>query len=212
MPEPITLDLWSDIVCPWCWIGKHRLQRALESAGLEARWRFRAYELGERSQERRPTLSHLAQKYGVSPDEARGMLGRVRDLGAELGLDINPDVQKTAPTFDAHRLVKAAEAAALGPQLMERLHRAHFSEGRDLGDRGELAALAAEAGLDLAAARRLLETDAYAADVEADEERAAAQAIGGVPFTVINGRFAVSGAQSVETFRKAFARATEGAR
>lgn len=211
MPQTLTLDVWSDVVCPWCWIGKQRVSNALAAAGLKAEWRFHAYELGERRQERQPTLAHLAEKYHVSPDEAREMVGRVQSLGAELGLDINPDRQQTAATFDAHRLMQAAQAAGRGEALMERLHRAHFSEGQDVSDHAVLQALAVEVGLDGAEARRVLASDAYAKEVEADEERAAAYDIGGVPFTVVNSHWAVGGAQSQEAFRQVFAEALKGA-
>ena len=214
MPETpvLTLDVWSDPVCPWCWIGKHRLEQALEAEGLQARWRFHAYELGERRQKRRPTLEHLSEKYGVSPAEARAMVRRVQDLGRELGLDINPDKQHTAPTYDAHRLVQAAqERDGDARALVERLHRAHFSEGLDLGDRGVLAKLAAESGMDSQEAARVLENGAWAKEVEQDEERAAQLEIGGVPFTVINGRRAVNGAQSVAAFAKALREARASA-
>jgi predicted DsbA family dithiol-disulfide isomerase len=197
---PLTIDLWSDIVCPWCWIGKHRLEQALEKLGVNAEWKFHAYELGPRQQPRQPTLQHLAEKYQVSLEEARQMVRRVQDLGRELGIDINPDKQFTAPTFDGHRLIQSAQKAGLGPALMERLHKAHFSEGRDVGDKDELQALAVAAGLDGAEAKRVLESDAYAKEVEEDEARAVSYDIGGVPFTVLNMRWAVSGAQPVEGF------------
>jgi predicted DsbA family dithiol-disulfide isomerase len=204
MPETpvLTLDLWSDLVCPWCWIGKHRIERALEATGLEARWRFHAYELGPREQKRQPTLAHLAEKYGVSLAEGRQMMGRVQDLAQELGLDINPDKQQTAPTYDAHRLVQAVQAKGDARALVERLHRAHFSEGLDLGDRSVLKTLAAEAGMDPGEAGRVLESGAYAAEVEEDEQRAVSYEIGGVPYTIVNGRLSVGGAQSAAAFGK----------
>lgn len=137
------------------------------------------------------------------------MTSRVQDLGRELGLDINTDKQQTAPTYDAHRLVQAAQAQGGDARaLVERLHRAHFSEGLDLGDRGVLQSLAAEAGMDPAEAGRALENGAYAKEVEEDEQRATAYEIGGVPFTVLNSHLAVEGAQSVEAFGKALREAT----
>lgn len=208
MPK-ITLDLWSDVVCPWCWIAEHRIEKALASAGLEADWNFHAYELGARRQSRQPTLQHLAEKYKVSLEEAREMTARVQALGAELGIDINPDVQQTAATFDAHRLVVAAQKQGLGKPLMERLHRAHFSAGLDVSDHAVLSRLAVEAGMDAAEAQRVLSTGAYSQEVEADEQRAAAYEITGVPFTVVNRRVAVGGAQPEETFLKVFAKALE---
>src|SRR5665213_593204 len=198
----LTLDLWSDLVCPWCWIGKHRVERALAAEGLEARWHFHAYELGARIQTRRPTVTHIAEKYGMSLAEARQMTDKVRDLGRELGLDINPEVQKTAPTYDAHRLVQAAQTQGDARTLVERLHRAHFSEGLDIGDRRVLGTLAVESGMDLKEADRVLHSGAYSTEVEEDEQRATSYGIGGVPFTLMNGRLTVEGAHSVEAFGK----------
>jgi len=198
--QALTIDLWSDIVCPWCWIGKHRLEKALEQLGVEAQWNFHAFELGPRQQKRQPTLRHLAEKYHVPLEEARQMVQRVQDLGRELGIDINPDKQFTAQTFDGHRLIQAAQKAGLGRAMMERLHKAHFSDGQDVGDKVVLQALAVEAGMDLGEAKRVLESDAYAKEVEEDEARAVSYEISGVPFTVLNMRWAVGGAQPVEGF------------
>ena len=206
MPK-ITLDIWSDVVCPWCWIGKHRVERALAAAGLEADWRFHAYELGARQQTRQPTLKHLAEKYKVSLEEARTMTERVQTLGTELGIDINPDVQQTAASFDAHRLMVAAQKVGLGKPLMERLHRAYFSEGLDISDHAVLLGLVVEVVLDATEAKRVLDTDAYSQEVETAEQQAAAYQIGGVPYTVVNMQLAISGAQSEETFGQAFAQA-----
>lgn len=205
MSEPLNIDVWSDIVCPWCYVGEHRVRKALEQLGVtEVRWRFHSYELGARKQARTPVVEHLAKKYRVTPAEARQMMERVQTLGAELGLDINPDKQYTAGSFDAHRLVQAAQAqvedGSRALAVMDRLHRAYFSEGLDTSDAGILAGLAAEAGMPKAEAERILATDAYALEVEEGERRAAAYEIRGVPFTVVADQWAVSGAQPVETF------------
>jgi predicted DsbA family dithiol-disulfide isomerase len=139
------------------------------------------------------------------------MVGKVQGLGAELGIDINPDKQGTAQTFDAHRLVKAAESAGLGAQMVERLHRAHFTEGLDVGDKAVLRVLAGEAGMVPEKAAQVLDSDAYAREVEEDEQRARDYEISGVPFTVVNGRYAVGGAQSEKAFRKVLEEAVKNA-
>jgi predicted DsbA family dithiol-disulfide isomerase len=136
------------------------------------------------------------------------MVARVQDLGRALGLDINPDKQQTAATYDAHRLVQAAKADGDARALVERLHRAHFSEGLDISDAAVLRALAAECGMDARRAREVLDGDAYAGDVERDERDAALRGIGGVPYTVLGGRLSVSGAQSVAVFSKALRQAS----
>lgn len=198
------IDLWSDIVCPWCWIGEHRLDRALLNLGLRDKvtLRFHAYELGPRQQKRQPILEHLASKYRVSLDEARAMTARVQDLGRELDLDINPDKQFTAPTFDAHRLVAARQAQGDARALVDALHRAHFSQGRDLSDPAVLTAVAAETGMDSAEATRVLQTGAYAQEVEEDLRRAQDYEIRGVPFFAFDMKLALNGAQPVEVFEK----------
>ncbi len=206
----LTLDIWSDVVCPWCWIAKKRLELALAELKLDAEWRFHAFELGPRQQARQPIVDHLAQKYRVSAEEARAMVGRVQGLGAELGIEISPEKQQTTGTFDAHRLVQAAQKAGLGAAMMERLHKAHFSEGLWVADKAVLAGLAQEAGLPRAEAERVLGTDAYAMEVEEDLQRAAAYEIRGVPFTVINLRYAVNGAQAVEAFKSVLQQALAG--
>jgi predicted DsbA family dithiol-disulfide isomerase len=205
----LTLDLWSDVVCPWCWIGKHRLEAAVKSLGLEGQvqLRFHAYELGGREKSGLGVHEHLVLKYGISRQEAVEMTDRVEKVGAELGLSFDFAKAHSAPTFDAHRLVQAAEAADKGPQMMERLHRAHFAEGKDVSDPATLRALALEVGLAASKVGEVLEGQAFAAEVEEAEERAVAYEIRGVPFTVMNGRLAVPGAQPVETFEKAIQQA-----
>lgn len=205
MPTPLNLDVWSDIVCPWCYVGEHRVRKALDALGVtDVRWRFHSFELGPRQQARQPVAQMLAQKYRVPPAEARQMMARVQTLGAELGLDINPDKQYTAASFDAHRLVQAAQAqvedGSRALAVMDRLHRAYFSEGLDTSDHAVLAGLAAEAGMPKAEAERLLATNAYAQEVEEGERRAQAYEIRGVPFTVVADQWAASGAQPVEAF------------
>lgn len=206
------VDIWSDIVCPWCWIGEHRLAAALRNLGLESsvQVRFHAFELGPRQQTRQPILQHLASKYRVSLDEARAMTTRVQDLGAELGLDINPDKQFTAPTFDAHRLVAAQQAQGDARALVEALHRAHFSQGRDVGDLAVLAAVATEAGMDPAEARRVLDSGAYTQEVEEDLRQARDLEIRGVPFFAFDRTFALNGAQPVDVFERALNQALGG--
>jgi predicted DsbA family dithiol-disulfide isomerase len=206
---PVQIDLYSDVVCPWCWIGKHRLELALQEAGLSegVEWRFHAYELGPRQQAPGTVAQHLGEKYQVGPGEVKQMLARVESLGPELGLHFDFAKARTAASFDAHRLVKAAEKAGKGADLMERLHRAHFSDGQDISDPAVLESLALQAGLDGAEARRVLSTDAYTKEVDEDEARAASYEIRGVPFTVINGRLGVPGAQPVATFVQALKQA-----
>jgi predicted DsbA family dithiol-disulfide isomerase len=205
----LNLDLWSDIVCPWCWIGKRRLELALDHAGLadRAQWRFHAYELGAREQKPQPVIGHLAQKYGVTLEEARAMTARVASLGAEVGLVMNMDRCISAPTYDAHRLVQWAQSQGAAPKLMEALHQAHFTQGLDVSDHGLLAGLAQQCGLNKVHAEDVLKSDAFADGVEADLQRAQDYEISGVPFTVVKDRWVVQGAQSVAVFEQALLKA-----
>ena len=164
---------------------------------------FHAYELGGRERTGLGVHENLALKYGVSREEAAAMTDRVEKLGAELGLRFDFSKARSAPTFDAHRLIQAAQSVGRGPALMERLHLAHFAEGQDLSDLATLQALGVEAGLSAELVKGVLDTQAFAEQVEEDEQRAVAYEISGVPFTVMNGRLAVPGAQPVATFEQA---------
>lgn len=209
------LEIWSDIVCPWCYIGKRRLERALEDLpereAVEVR--FRSFELDPG----RPASTHetleqmLSAKYGVSTEQARAMNDRVTRLAADEGIEFRLDIARPGNTFDAHRLAHLADAHGHGPALMERLQAAYFCEGAPIGDHDTLRRLAGEAGLDEGMADALLGSDGHADDVRGDEALAAQLGIRGVPFFVFDRRLGVSGAQEpavlVEAYRQAQAAA-----
>lgn len=202
------VEIWSDLICPWCYIGKRRFEAALGRFAhrdrVEVAWR--SFELDPRAplRHRGTLLDLLAKKYGVSPEQAAAMNARVTTLAAQEGLHYRLDQARPGNTFDAHRLVYFARARGLGEALVERLMQAYFSEALAIGEREALVGVAAGCGLDAAEARTALENDAYAAEVRGDERRAAELGITGVPFFVYDGRFAVSGAQPTELFVDAF--------
>jgi predicted DsbA family dithiol-disulfide isomerase len=206
------IELWSDVVCPWCWIGKARLERALGRIGLhdDARIRIRAFQL-DPARPRLPLLDYLDERFGTSRAQTLEHVTRVVALGAEVGLELDYGKAIAAPTLDAHRLVQLAAADGLDPELMERLHRAHFAEGEDVADRATLARLATEGGLDPDAVARVLSTDELADVVESDQRTAYALGVQGVPFFVFDRRLAVSGAQPVELFEQALTHARAAA-
>lgn len=196
------VEIWSDVVCPWCAIGKRRFEAAL--AGFEHRdeveVRYRSFELD-------PTTSgtyggsatqRLAEKYGVPLEQARAMERRVVDAAA--GEDLHFDFGRARPgnTVDAHRLLHLAADRSRQAELKERLLVAYFSEGRAIADPGTLADLAAEAGLDRAEAQTVLASDAYLAAVREDQATARALGISGVPFFVVDRTYGVSGAQPAD--------------
>jgi predicted DsbA family dithiol-disulfide isomerase len=198
------VEIWSDVVCPWCYIGKRRFERALEqfdgAAGVEVEWRSFQLNPDHPRGQREPLEASLAAKLGGSIAQVREMNDRVTRLAAEEGLEYHLDRYQVVNTFDAHRLTHLAKARGLGPAVHERLLRAQLVEGEALDDVDTLARLGEEIGIPAPDTRRALETDAYAADVAADLDLARAFGIGGVPFFVIDRRFGVSGAQPRELF------------
>jgi len=200
----LTLDIWSDIACPWCWIGKRRLESALvdfeHRDELELRWR--AFELDPNAPRvvpsEPPYVDRLARKYGVDRAGAQGMIDRMTNVASEDGLEMRFDRVRPGNTFDAHRLLHLALRAGCQNELKERLFRAYLHEGKPIGERNVLCNLAVEVGMVKEDVVALLEGDALAEEVRADEETARSIGVSGVPFFVANRRYGVSGAQPAE--------------
>jgi predicted DsbA family dithiol-disulfide isomerase len=206
----MTIDVVSDVVCPWCYLGEKRLEAALAEAPQEVALRWRPYQLD-------PTIpdggldraEYMEKKFGKS-----GRLQSVHDdltrLGADVGIRFAFDKIKRAPnTLDAHRLIRWANSAGVQGKVVDRLFRAYFVEGRDIGDRAVLIDIGRECGLDAALVERLL---AEGADVDlVREEIAQAQAIGvsGVPFFIFAGRLGVPGAQDPSVLLRAMSQARQ---
>lgn len=210
----LPVEIWSDIACPWCYVGKRRLEAALaklpDPERVELVWR--AFELdpsAPRVLPAEPYAERLARKYGTSVAEGQAMIDRMTSVAAADGLDFRFDRIRPGNTFDAHRLLHLARDRGVQPAVKERFLRAYLTEGEPIGDRDTLARLAAEAGLDAAEVRRVLEGEAYAHQVRADEEEAHRLGIHAVPFFVLNRRYGVSGAQPVELLQRALAQAWE---
>lgn len=204
------IDIWSDIVCPWCYIGKRHLETALGELGTDdftIHWH--SFELAPHAPKTldQPLTELLAEKYGMSLAQAQAAQDRVTQTAAGVGLEFHLDRAQTGNTFDAHRLIHKANTEGLGDALKERLMRAYFSEGRPISDHETLASLAAEVGLNVAEARELLAGDDFADDVRQDERQAHRMGVRGVPFFVIDERYAISGAQPPEALRQVLERA-----
>lgn len=207
------IEIWSDYVCPFCFIGSQRLKKALEEfeGRDEVVLEYRSFELdpGKKTGEAENVYEHLAEKYGITVEEARQNVRNVEVLGSGEGLVIDNEHAIQANTFDAHRLGQLARAEGKSADFTALLYKAHFSEGTDLGDHASLLKLAEEAGLDQDAAKAVLQGDTFAKEVRRDEEMAREIGIGGVPFFVFNEKYAVSGAQSKDTFSKVLKKALE---
>lgn len=203
----MVIEIWSDVVCPWCYIGKRRFESALERFerrdAVEVVWRS---FLLDPSAPRRPsetTREMLARKYGVTLEQADAMQARVVSLAAREGLRYRIDLTRHESSVDAHRLLHWSKAQGLQDALKERLFAAHFVEGLSISDAATLSRLAAEVGLDSGEASAVLAGDAFADAVRADIDRAVRLGIRGVPFFLVAERYGVSGAQPAETMLEA---------
>ncbi|HEU4727566.1 MAG TPA: DsbA family oxidoreductase [Kofleriaceae bacterium] len=211
--EKLRIDIWSDIACPWCYIGKRRLEAALDRFAhrgeVDIAWR--AFELDPSAPRVRDTsqsyAERLARKYHASPAQAQAMIDRMVGTAAGDGIEMRFDHIRPGNTFDGHRLLHLALEHDQQDALKERLFRAYLTEGKAIGEPEVLAALACEVGLDEQEVRAVLGSDRYAAEVRADEALARELGITGVPFFVMAGRLGVSGAQTSDVLLGALDRA-----
>lgn len=205
------VEIWSDVVCPWCYLGKVRVERAL--AEFEHRDEveivYRSFELDPTASPgtTEPTVDVLAGKYGMTPEQARDAQRQMEERAAGDGLEFRMDGLRSGNTRDAHRLLHLAKAHGVQAELAERLHRAYFVEQGSIYDHDALADLAAAAGVPRAEAVEVLAGDRYTDEVLADERTAAELGATGVPFVVIDRRFGLAGAQPAETVLQAFRQA-----
>jgi predicted DsbA family dithiol-disulfide isomerase len=200
----LKVEIWSDVVCPWCYIGKRRFERALEgfdgSAGVEVEWRSFQLNPGHPVGRREPLEASLAAKMGRTIAQVREMNDHVTQLAADEGLEYHLERYQVVNTFDAHRLAHLGKSLGLGPEVQERLLRAQLVEGEVLDDPETLVRLGDEAGVPASDARAMLASDAFAGDVRADIALAGVFGITGVPFFVLDRQVGVSGAQPSEVF------------
>ncbi len=213
MPNPVRIDVVSDVVCPWCFIGKKRLEKALTMApGIPVEVHFRPYFLNDWIPlEGMSRDEYLTTKFG-SPEKYKGIAQRVGMAAASEGLVYASDkISRQPNTRDAHRLIRWAEAIGKGPEMKQRLMDLYFTDGADLSEPGVLVQAAAHVGLDAAQVRADLASDKDVADIEQEVQMAKDAGITGVPMFIFGGKFAVSGAQSSEYLAQAIARAAEDA-
>ena len=203
--DPIKVDIWSDIACPWCFIGKRKFETALETfsnGGREVEVEFHSFELAPDT----PVdfdgseIDFLVKHKQMSPEQVAPMLEHVAGIARNVGLAYDFSALRHTNTVKAHQLLHFAKAHGKQLELKERLLSAYFEQGRHVGRDEDLADLAEEVGLDRAKALSALATDEFLPAVKADKEQAIAYGIQGVPFFVIDGKYGVSGAQDPAAF------------
>ena len=212
---PLTVEIWSDVVCPWCYIGKRRFEAALERFEHrdEVTVMWRSFELDpEAAREQMGNAAErLAGKYGMTIERAQQLHAEMTERAAAEGLEYHLDISRGGNTFDAHRMIHLAATYGHQADAKERLLRAYFTEGESLGVWDTLVRLMEEVGVDPVEARESLRLDKFAEDVREDEALAQQFGIQGVPFFVFDRRYGLSGAQPVETMLTALERAWEEA-
>lgn len=205
------VEIWSDVACPFCYIGKRRFEAALEqfSNKNDIDVVYRSFELDPNAKRDVDYDVHdmLSSKYGMSRERAIAMNDDVTGQAGALGLMYHLDTLILTNTFDAHRLTHFASRHGKMHEMAERLFQAYFTDSKHIGDHETLAALAAEVGLDENEAAKMLAGDEYSKEVRADEQEGASIGIRGVPFFVINRKYAISGAQPSEVFLEALQKA-----
>ena len=219
MTEPLKVDIWSDIACPWCYVGKRRFEEGLRryhAAGGErpVEVEFHSFELAPDT----PADFHgsevdfLADFKGMPAEQVRQMLDHMVEVAASVGLDFDYDALQHTNTLKAHELLHLAKAHGSQQEMKERLLRAYFVEGRHVGHDEDLADVAVDVGLDREAVLTALREGTYRDAVEADIAQAHAYGIRGVPFYVIGRRYGVSGAQEPDLFAQALRQAADETR
>ena len=205
------VEIWSDVVCPWCYIGKRRFEAALAAFPhrdeVEVVWR--AFELDSGAPQERDGdyAVMLSKKYGFPVEQGQQMIDTMTAAAAKDGLDVHFEIARVGNTFDAHRLLQLATERGVQDAVKERLLRASFTEGEPIGDHDALVRLVAEAGLETGEARDVLTSDRFAEQVRADEEQARAYGISAVPYFVVDGKYGVAGAQPSEVLGELLATA-----
>ena len=207
--SPIKVDIWSDVQCPWCYIGKRKFEAGAAAYGGAVEVEYHSFELAPDTPvdfDGSP-VDYLSQRKGMPVEQVTRMLTNVTGIAASVGLDFDYDHVHQTNTVKAHELIHFAKAQGRQLDMKERLLKAYFVDGRHVGRIEDLADLAAEIGLDRNEVVRVLTDETYLAEVKADVAQAATYGIQGVPFFVIDGTYGVSGAQDATTFANVLERA-----
>lgn len=198
------VKIWSDVRCPFCYIGKRKFEMALEKfphkEKVKVVWESFELDPNLKTNTGVSAIEHLSEAKGISRAQAEGMQQHVANIAKEVGLDFNSNNTVVANSIKAHRLIQLAKAKGLGNEVEEALFEAYFVEGKNIDDQETLLKTGMSIGLDESEVKDLFSSDAFAKEVRQDEMQAQSIGINGVPFFVLNNKYAVSGAQSPETF------------
>ena len=198
------VDIWSDVRCPFCYIGKRKFENALEKFphknDVEVNWHSFELDPSLETNTEVSAIEHISEIKGISKVQAEGMHEHVINVAKEVGLDFDFEKSVVANSFNAHRLIQFAKAKGLGNEIEEQLFKAHFTEGKNIDNKETLVQTGMAIGLDGNEIREMLASDAFAKEVKQDEMQAQSIGVRGVPFFVLNDKYAVSGAQSPDTF------------
>lgn len=206
----VRVEIWSDVVCPWCYIGTTNLDLAIQRFGGDVEVVFRSYQLDPSAPEEPvPAVDHLAAQYGGGRNQALTMMRQVTAVAATVGLQFHLEDSLTGQTLAAHRVLHLAAQRGLQPQVAGHLFAAHFTENRSVFDTDSLAEISAEAGLDAQEVREVLADGMYTDEVLSDIRQARAYQITGVPFFVFDGAYGVAGAQPPEALGRVLATAAQ---
>lgn len=209
----IRVDVWSDVACPWCWVGKRHLEQAARDSGTEIEVHWHAFELNPGAPKTvEPSVDYvarLARKYGVSREQGQGMIDRMTGVGKGVGLDFQFHHVQPTNTFDAHRLLAWAEPTGKQDALKERLFELYMREGKSVADREVLVGAAQDVGLDAENANAILSGNEFGSQVRAEQGEAARLGVSGVPFFVIDESLAFGGAQPPEVIAEVLERAAK---
>lgn len=198
------VDIWSDVRCPFCYIGKHKFEAALQKFGKEedVQVTWHSFELDPNIETRTDinTVDYFIETKGVSKEQAEQMLAGAKQMGQEIGLTLDLENSVVANSFKAHKVIQLAKTKGLGNEIEEAFFRAHFSEQKNIDDEEVLVQVANTIGLEESEIRNAISSDAFSEKVKQDQIHAQNIGVRGVPFFVFNDKYGVSGAQPTDTF------------
>jgi predicted DsbA family dithiol-disulfide isomerase len=205
------VDIWSDVRCPFCYIGKRKFEKALEKLPrkneIEVVWHSFELDPTLKTNTAVSAVEHIGDIKGISKAQAEGMHAQVTSVAKEIGLDFNFEKNIVANSFNAHRLIQLAKTKGLANEAEEALFKAHFIEGKNIDDSETLIQIGVAAGLNEKDVKELIASDSFSQEVRQDEMQAQSFGIRGVPFFILNNKYAVSGAQSPDVFLQALSQA-----